>query len=107
MILFIATGIWLLFIIIYFWTMLRKYTLKDWITNPNPYKEETLGIPKGTIRTILALSMLFMFILIHVYSIAFEGIPTEAVDNATYLVLGFYFSDRVIGKIVNGKKKEN
>lgn len=107
MILFLSAGIWVLLILIYFCIMLRNYTLKDWGINLNPYKHETLGIPKGTIRTILALSMLFMFILTHIYSITFEGIETEAIDNATYLVLGFYFSDRVIEKITNGKKKEN
>lgn len=103
MILTIATGLWIVFILIYFWIMLLKYPLGHW-EEGNPYAHETLGIPPGTIRTVLALTMTFMFILSHSYSLAFEAINTDSVDNATMLVLGFYFADRTIKRIVDGQQ---
>lgn len=105
MILIIAAGVWMIFILIYFWVMLAKYPLRNWGHDHNPYEDETLGIPKGTIRTILALSMLFMFILGHGYALAFESIDTTSIDQATFMVLAFYFSDRTVRAIIDGKKK--
>lgn len=103
MILGIATGIWVALVIVYFWIMLVKYPFKYWEEYQNPYEKETLGLPKGTIRTILALSVLFLFLMAHGYCLLVDNIVTKSIDQATFLVLAFYFSDKAITTITYGK----
>lgn len=59
--------IWIVLVIIFMIFMLRKYTFGDWDeTHKNPYQKETLGIPRGVLRSILTLSILFVVILLQV-----------------------------------------
>ena len=50
--------------------------------------EEPLGLPKGSVRAILALMLVAAFIFVE----------NENISDATLIVLGFYFGSRQKGE---------
>jgi H+/gluconate symporter-like permease len=59
--------IWILLMMILMYYLLRKYTFGDWDEkNPNPYKNETMGLPRGLFRGILTLSVLFIVMVLQI-----------------------------------------
>lgn len=83
--------------------MFKKYTFSK---KENPYKDQSLGLPKGSIRGILALTMVMLFVTAHIHGMnTGEALANlESIDNATMLVLAFYFADKTVRGIRNGKK---
>ena len=78
MLLYVPILIWVGLLIIYFIFLAKKYTFGDWTKdNPNPYEGETLGLPKGTFRGILTLTIMFVAVLLEIFTDA--GVGTEVV----------------------------
>ena len=56
---------WIVLVILFMAVLMRKYTFKVWTKEePNPYQDETLGIPPGVFRAILTLSVISRFLLL-------------------------------------------
>ncbi|MEJ2055439.1 MAG: hypothetical protein P8X42_16100 [Calditrichaceae bacterium] len=59
--------IWIVLILILMIFLLRKYTFGNWDKdNPNPYEKETMGLPRGLLRGILTLSVLFIVMILQI-----------------------------------------
>ena len=111
--------IWIALVIILFIFLLRKYTLKEWSKeNPNPYEGETLGLPRGLLRAVLTLSVLFIVMLLQVNSLFFDPkdllvgneifIPEERFGQlmtAFQMIIAFYFGGKVMHHYVQAERR--
>lgn len=74
----------------------------------NPYEQDSFGLPKGTIRGILALTALVMFLLVEGVNLAapgnLEGHFRE-LTTAFEMVLAFYFGSRAV-EVLNAKSDQ-
>ena len=91
--------IWLLVMGRFVWILIKKYPLGNWgRDNENPYKTETMGLPRGLIRGILTLTLLIGAVLLQLYAIRFleseEKISTFM--SAFEIMLAFYFGSKVM-----------
>jgi hypothetical protein len=97
--LYLPIGIWLFGILVLFIFLLKKYTFGQWTEHePNPYKAETLGMPRGIFRGILTLSLLYVAILFEVMNIRLgrdEGNIREFMI-AFQMMIAFYFGSKVL-----------
>jgi hypothetical protein len=101
--------IWMLLLMIVFWKLVKRYPLGKWSqTDPNPYSTETLGMPRGTIRAVLTLTILAVVMLLQLYAInnmeSMEKISTML--NAFELVLAFYFGSKVMHHLASVDKNK-
>lgn len=103
--------IWIILVIILVVYLLRKYTFSDQWTkeNPNPYQAETLAMPRGVLRGILTLSVLFIVMLLEVNGLFFDPkdllvgdqifIPEQRFEHilvAFQMIIAFYFGGKVM-----------
>lgn len=91
---------WLLVSTIVFFRLLAKYPLNDkWTTdNPNPYQNETFGMPRGVFRGLMTLSLLFIVLLLEVVNLNMLGLE-DKINNllvAFQMVIAFYFGGKVM-----------
>lgn len=104
---YIPIIIWAVLVTIYLIVLSRKYTFGNWSQeNPNPYCNETMGLPRGVMRGILTLTILFVVVLLEVYTLhdpAFEGRIKEFMI-AFQMVLAFYFGSQVMNYITSADK---
>ena len=85
-------------VIIMFALLLRKYTFKDWGTEENPYKKETFGMPRGVMRGILTITILFTVIILELVNLqvhCFEHTMNEFLV-AFQMMIAFYFGSKVM-----------
>ena len=94
--------------LIFFWL----YKMIGWINKllhtytfntkyKNPYANETLGLPPGTLRGVLTLTLLIVVIILVCLSMLvnqLQGAYDELV-NAFEIVLAFYFGNRIVNGI--------
>jgi hypothetical protein len=95
-------GTWcaLMFVFLYF--LGRKYTFGDWTQqNPNPYQDETLGMPKGTMRGLITLTLLFFTVILELHAIRNPLIEnwTDKYITSFQMVLAFYFGSQVVSNL--------
>lgn len=81
--------------------------------NPNPYEKETMAMPRGLLRGILTLTILFTVVLIEVYAlrenIAFEVFESKLILQLLegfQLVLAFYFGGKVLHHVTSVDKQK-
>lgn len=90
----------LMFIFLYF--LSRRYTFGNWTPeNPNPYKDETLGMPKGTMRGVITLTLLFFTIILelHIIKNPLMEYWTEKYITSFQMVLAFYFGSQIMSNV--------
>ena len=111
--------IWIVLVILLFVFLFKKYTFGDWTKEkPNPYKNETLAIPRGAMRSVLTLSILFLVLLLQVNSLFFDPkdlfiagkifIPEERFGQlmtAFEMVIAFYFGGKVMHHITKAEQR--
>ena len=100
---------WLLLLVIVLWKILKKYTLnKEWSrTNPNPYKGETLAMPRGAIRGMLTLTILLAAILFQIYAIHNTDLEKiQPIMGAFELVMAFYFGSKVMHHLASADRSK-
>lgn len=99
--------LWVIGIAVVFYKLLRKYTFGKWTkANPNPYETETFGMPRGTFRGILTLSLLFIVMLLEVVNLAMTGLETK-IDQllvAFQMMLAFYFGSKVMHHVTSADR---
>ncbi len=107
--LYIPVIAWAALLIIFFLVLARKYTLGKWDTsNPNPYSGETLGLPKGTLRGILTLTIMFVAILLEIFTLntpEYEHHISQFL-TAFQMVIAFYFGGQVMSQLTNAETKK-
>lgn len=108
--LYLPAMVWLVLVILLISLLLRKYTFGQWSPEqPNPYKRETLGLPRGLMRGLLTLTLLFMVVLLEIFTIRFENFETRIGDFmvAFQLVLSFYFGSKVMHHLTSVDERKN
>lgn len=96
---FVPMILWLIIAIIFVWRLMRKYPLGTWGKDEeNPYKTETMGLPRGLIRGVLTISLLVGAIVLQIYAIRFleSGEKISPFMGAFEIMLAFYFGSKVV-----------
>ena len=94
--------VWLIISTIFIVVMFRRYTFGDWTKeNPNPNEGETFNMPRGTIRGILTMSLLFITVVIELANVRIVGLEAEFSDflAAFQMMVAFYFGAKVMHHI--------
>ncbi len=106
---YIPIVIWLLLITTLMIFLVVKYTLGKWTAeNPNPYEGETLGIPRGVLRGLLTLTLLFVVVIFEVHGVA-KGITEEGYMEfvvAFKMMIAFYFGSKVAHHVTSTERKK-
>ena len=100
---FLWLGLVLTFLIIMFF----KYTFGNWTKeNPNPYRTETFGMPRGTFRGILTLSLLFIVVILELVNVRIVGFEAEIHEFmvAFQMMIAFYFGSKVMHHVTSADK---
>lgn len=101
--------VWLVLVLILIVILLKKYTLGHWTEKrPNPYESESMGLPRGTFRSILTLTLLFVSVileLVSVHTIGFEENVSEFL-TAFQMMIAFYFGSKVLHHMTNSDKEK-
>ncbi len=108
--LYIPLAIWLVLVVLLMVLLLRKYTFGQWSPeHPNPYRKETMGLPRGVMRGILTLTLLVVVVLLQVLAIRFEDLQTRMGDFmvAFQMMLSFYFGSKVVHHLGSVDERKN
>lgn len=100
---------WLALLLVFFIILFVKYTFANWSTeNPNPYQDETWGMPRGTFRGSITLTLLFVVIILEVVNVRVIGFETEIHEFmiAFQMMIAFYFGAKVMHHITSADKKK-
>jgi len=95
---YLPIGIWLLGVIVLLIGLIIKYPFGKWtVENPNPYSGESLSLPRGTFRSILTLSLLFVTVLLEIFSMANNRSEDNYIEFlvAFKMMIAFYFGAKV------------
>ncbi len=101
--------IWLIISVIFIVVMFKKYTFGDWTKeNPNPNDGETFNMPRGTIRGILTMSLLFITVVIELANVRIVGLEEEFSEflAAFQMMVAFYFGAKVMHHISSVDKSK-
>ncbi len=106
--LFIVVAVWMVFLIVVFIFLLRKFTFSK-KPDENPHRNETFAMPRGVLRGFLTLTVLVVLIAAQVASVAIAGEDAgtwlriqEAIDPlavAFQMIIAFYFGGKIIGQL--------
>lgn len=94
--------VWMIISVVFIVIMFRKYTFGDWtVDNPNPCDGETFNMPRGTIRGVLTMSLLFITVVIELANARFVGFEQEFPEfmAAFQMMVAFYFGAKVMHHI--------
>ena len=100
---------WLGLMLIFFIMLFAKYTFGNWTNeNPNPYQDETWGMPRGTFRGTLTLTLLYVTIILEVVNVRVVGFESEIHEFmvAFQMMIAFYFGAKVMHHITSADKKK-
>ena len=96
---YIPIIVWVSLILIYLIFLSKKFTFGKWTKeNPNPYGMETMALPRGAMRGILTLSLLFGVLLLEIFAIENPTFETNIGQFivAFQMMLAFYFGSKVM-----------
>ena len=94
--------VWMIISVVFIVIMFRKYTFGDWtVDNPNPCDGETFNMPRGTIRGVLTMSLLFITVVIELANARIVGFEQEFPEfmAAFQMMVAFYFGAKVMHHI--------
>ncbi len=110
--------IWQVLFPIFFWLalvlgflifMFYKYTFGNWSQeNPNPYQDETFGMPRGTFRGILTMSLLFIVVVLELVNVRIIGFEQEIhqLMVAFQMMIAFYFGSKVMHHVTSADRSK-
>ncbi|PIE85972.1 MAG: hypothetical protein CSA05_02935 [Bacteroidia bacterium] len=109
MTLYLPILIWIILVLIVVFLSLWKYTFGHWTAeNPNPYQDETLGLPRGIFRGLLTITLLFVTVLLEVVHVRLgkDELNFREFLVAFQMMIAFYFGSKVMHHVtsVDGKK---
>lgn len=102
--------LWLTLIFVLFVLLLRKYTFGNWTTDhPNPFIGETFNMPRGVMRGLLTLTLLYVTVIIEMANIRIIGFEDEFHEFliAFQMMIAFYFGSKVMHHITSVEKSKS
>ncbi len=106
---FLPIGIWLLGIIILMTTLIVKFTFGKWTKEEqNPFQKETLGVPRGVMRGILTLTLVYVVVLFETYNLNSSIPETGYIEflMAFKMMIAFYFGSKVAHHVATTEHKK-
>jgi len=100
---------WLVLVTLLLIVLLFKYTFKEWtVNNPNPYADESFGMPRGTFRSILTLTLLYIAVILELVSVHTPGFEENVSQflTAFQMMIAFYFGSKVMHHITTTDKQK-
>ncbi len=101
--------LWLVLVLIFLILLFIRYTFGNWTPeNPNPYEGETFGMPRGTFRGILTMTLLFVVVILELVNVRVVGFELEIHELmvAFQMMIAFYFGAKVMHHITAVDKKK-
>lgn len=100
--------LWLGLVLAFFIFLFFKFTFGDWTDRKNPYQNETWGMPRGTFRGVLTLTLLFVTIVLELVNVRVIGFEAEIHEFmvAFQMMIAFYFGSKVMHHITASDKKK-
>ena len=102
--------IWLGLILAFLIFLFIKYTFGNWSAeNPNPYKTETFGMPRGTFRGILTMTLLYVVIILELVNVRVIGFEAEIHEFmvAFQMMIAFYFGSKVMHHVTSADRDKS
>lgn len=98
--------VWIIGVTKYLQRMIREFTFDK--GDKNPYKNETLGLPPGTLRAVLTLTLLIVVIDLICLSLIMEEFRDSfsSLINAFEVMLAFYFGSRIVSNVAQKDKEK-
>ena len=99
--------LWLGLILGFLIFLFIKYTFGNWSEeNKNPYQNETFGMPRGTFRGILTLTLLFITIILELVNVRIVGFEGEIHEFmvAFQMMIAFYFGSKVMHHVTSADR---
>lgn len=108
---FLPMMIWLILMLAFIWLLAKRFPLGSFDTpgyGENPYKTETMGLPRGLIRGMLTLTILIGTILFQIYALRFLESAEKITPfmTAFEIMLGFYFGSKVVHHLASVDKNK-
>ncbi|TVM02866.1 MAG: hypothetical protein CV087_08150 [Candidatus Brocadia sp. WS118] len=94
-----AAFLWIVLMLIFLVYLLWRYDIRRF--PKNPYKNESLGLPPGTIRGILTMTLLVMVVLAEIFVLV-SGKDEKSIEylhTGFQMMLAFYFGTRIVGTL--------
>jgi len=101
--------LWLGLMLAFFIFLFIRYTFGNWTAeNPNPYQTETFGMPRGTFRGALTLTLVYITVILELVNVRIIGFEQEfsGFMTAFQMMIGFYFGSKVMHHITSSDKKK-
>lgn len=97
--------LYLVAMIVFFGFLLAKYTFAA-DPEKNPYKSETMGLPRGTLRGALTLTLLYFTVILQIYALFYLENDTSIATfmSAFQVMLAFYFGSKVMHHLSSTEK---
>ncbi len=107
---YVPVLLWIIGVSIVVIILMRRFTFGKWtVENPNPYALESFGMPRGVMRGILAMSLLFLVMLLEVVTLRkpeFEK-NIDQLLVAFQMMLAFYFGSKVMHHITKADERKS
>ncbi len=97
---------WMIVVVYWLNSMFKKYTLNT--EYDNPFRNETLGLPNGTMRSILTLTILFVVVILVCLSMLVQQLQGsyENMMTAFEVMLAFYFGGKIMEQVSTSDKEK-
>jgi len=107
---YVPVLLWIIGVTIVVIILMKRYTFGKWTAeNPNPYALESFAMPRGVMRGILAMSLLFLVMLLEVVTLRkpeFEK-NIDQLLVAFQMMLAFYFGSKVMHHITQADERKS
>ncbi len=102
---------WLAAVVVLLVLFLKKYTFGNWTPEkPNPYEKKTWGMPEGTLRGIITMTLLYVVVVLETVNVKDSGFEARAdmLLVAFQMMIAFYFGSKVMHHVtsVDGQKAQ-
>lgn len=108
---FVPLLIWIVLMIAFLWILTKRYPLGNYDKQgfgENPYRTETMGLPRGVVRGMLSLTILIGAVLFQVFALRFLDSEEKIKPfmTAFEIMLGFYFGSKVVHHLASADKNK-
>ncbi len=97
--------VWICICIYFIDHLVRKFTFHP---EKNPYEHESLGIPPGTLRGMITLTLLIVVVVMVSMSLMVQDFQDhyESLVDAFQLMISFYFGGKILDRVNTADKEK-